>query len=243
MARSLPITDARKRDSHVLFETDAARERYHVVGPGGAAVRIDRLIRTTADTSLEALHHRFGGDEGLSQALVKGDPEVDLAAVGRRLSGASRVWLSPTDGILYSARSLQVVYGPDGVEKSRADFLDVEATVVPDGPPLVWSGRLMAADEVVRKFVFSRKLRLRHVDGLTYDFLHEMARTLQETGKLLFVGAGPKGQQPIILTRNGSPWRGFLDGRVEGSAYRLVLHLTNLELKAPPPKVAPEGTS
>jgi hypothetical protein len=31
------------------------------------------------------------------------------------------------------------------------------------------------------------------------------------------------------------PYRGFLEGRTRGDTYRLVLHLSNLELKAPKP--------
>ena len=45
--------------------------------------------------------------------------------------------------------------GPDGVEKSRAEFVDVEATVR-GGLPVVWTGRLIPLDEALRKFVFTR---------------------------------------------------------------------------------------
>ena len=67
-----------------------------------------------------------------------------------------------------------------------------------------------------------------------------MAKTLAAEKKLLLVGTGPKGQQPLIFTTNGAPYRGFLEGRVSpgGDGYRLILHLSNLELKAPPPKDA-----
>ena len=47
----------------------------------------------------------------------------------------------------------------------------------------------------------------------------------------MFVGAGEKGNEPLILNRGGIPYRGFLEGRVKGKSYCLILHLTNLELK------------
>jgi hypothetical protein len=47
------------------------------------------------------------------------------------------------------------------------------------------------------------------------------------------LGAGPKSRDPLILRRGGSPYRGFLEGRVQGELYSLILHLSNLELKAP----------
>jgi len=84
---------------------------------------------------------------------------------------------------------------------------------------------------VIRRFAFVRKLQLRHVNGLTFDFLYEIAETLQKEGKLMYVGAGKKAQQPLIFQTNGTPFRGFLEGRVDGDGYRLVLHLSNLEIK------------
>jgi hypothetical protein len=89
----------------------------------------------------------------------------------------------------------------------------------------------MPIEDAVRRFAFVRKLQLRHVNGLTFDFLYEIAKTLEESGKLMFVGAGKKGAQPLIFQTNGTPFRGFLEGRVKDESYKLVLHLSNLEIK------------
>ena len=50
----------------------------------------------------------------------------------------------------------------------------------------------------------------------------------------MLVGAGPKSNQPLIFQRNGSAYRGFLEGRTQGDKYCLLLHLSNLELKGVP---------
>jgi hypothetical protein len=47
------------------------------------------------------------------------------------------------------------------------------------------------------------------------------------------VGAGPAGREPLVMQQNGVPWRGFLEGRVDGDRHCLVLRLSNMELKAP----------
>ena len=73
-----------------------------------------------------------------------------------------------------------------------------------------------------------------HTDGLTYDFLHRMAVLLETKDTLVSIGAGPKGRDPLVLERNGTPYRAFLEGRTQGDKYRLVLHLSDLELKRPP---------
>ena len=99
--------------------------------------------------------------------------------------------------------------------------------------PIVWTGRMLGRAEAARRFAFSRKCRLRHVDGLTYEFLFAMAKELDEADSLVLVGAGAGGSDPIILERNGLPYRGFVEGRVSGGRYLLVLHLTSLELVVP----------
>ena len=46
----------------------------------------------------------------------------------------------------------------------------------------------------------------------------------------MMIGGG-KGNEPIILNDGGKPFRGFLEGRVEGDSYCLILHLSNQEFK------------
>lgn len=88
--------------------------------------------------------------------------------------------------------------------------------------------------EVYNKYVFAKKRQIVHVNGLTYDFLFNMAKELEESGNLLLMGAGPKSNEPLVLTRGGQRYRGFLEGRTQGDKYCLILHLSNLELKAAP---------
>ena len=81
--------------------------------------------------------------------------------------------------------------------------------------------------------MFAAKLQVVHVNGLTYDFLVEIAKELEQKESLLLVGAGPKSNQPLVFMRGGTPYRGFLEGRTQGDSYCLILHLSNLELRAP----------
>ncbi len=233
MPRLISIADAKKRDAQIELVSPKRPERVRwVAKTNGAPLRLERMIKCTEKTTYEALMAKHGNDAAaLSKALIAGDPEIDLEQVGRRLGNATRVWVGPEGNVLYAARVLQIVIAPDGAEKSRQDFIDVEATVGEEQPPLLWSGRLMPADQVVRRFALVRKVQLRHVNGLTFDFLYEMASQLDKEGKMLRVGAGPRAQLPLIFQTNGSPFHGFLEGRVDGDAYQLVLHLSNLEIK------------
>ncbi|MFO0746396.1 MAG: hypothetical protein U1F43_12080 [Myxococcota bacterium] len=231
-AREIRITDEAHRDAKVVMEPTRWTTTRRMVGPGDSAISMTALVKVPEKLHYEPLIARFGSDEALADALAASDPDVDLELTGRRVGPADRVWVRADGSVLYTGRVLQVVTNPDGSEKERKDFVDVEATVEDDSA-LPWSGRLFPVDEVVHRFALTRKLQIRHVDGLTYEFLHGFAKTLQERRTLLLVGAGPGARKPLIFQKNGSPYRGFLEGRVDETRYRLVLHLSNLELKRP----------
>lgn len=232
MPRFLNITDDRARDAQVEVTGPAKPPKRSFVGPKGNAAKSTRLVKTTEGRDLVGLTRTFPDGEELARALVRGDPEIDLEQVGRRVGNANQVWIGPEGKVLYAARALKVVTDAAGAETSRDDFVDVEATVLEDAA-LPWTGRLLPVDRVVRSFALVQKLQLRHINGLTFDFLHEIAKNLQEKQRMLFVGAGDKGGGPLIFQRNGSPYRGFLEGRADADGFLLVLHLSNLELKRP----------
>lgn len=166
------------------------------------------------------------------QIIIEEDAEIDLEAAGRRTGPTDRVLLDPDGNVLYAAAEVEVVCDRRGVEVERRAPADTPGNVDGDAP-LMWTGRMLSRAEAARRFAFTRNCRLRHVDGLTYEFLFTMAEELHEADSLVLVGAGPGGRDPIILERNGLPYRGFLEGRVSDDRYLLVLHLTHLELTAP----------
>jgi len=125
---------------------------------------------------------------------------------------------------------MEIVYTPEGDVKSTEDFKDQEPTVIED-VALPWTGKLMPISAVFKKFVLLRKLQISHLDGLTFDFLYDIAKLLQDKKSMVYLGGGPAGKDPLIFQRNGTPLRGFIEGRVKEGSYLLVLHLSNLELK------------
>jgi hypothetical protein len=127
---------------------------------------------------------------------------------------------------------MEIVRNPDGTEKTRRPKKMQTPNVGPE-QPIQWSGKFLPKKDVFNKFVMSGKLQLHHINGLTYDFLFNIARELEKKESLLLVGAGPKSSHPLILRRGSVPYRGFLEGRTKGDEYALILHLSNMELKTP----------
>jgi hypothetical protein len=174
--------------------------------------------------------HATLGEVGTS--LIEGDPEIDLETTGRFLRDTSRVYVDVDGEIVHKVRFFEVIRNPDGSERTRRSRKLLPPNIAAE-TPLRWSGVFIKKDEACRKFVFSGKVQLHHINGLTYDFLYGMAKELEEKDSLMLLGAGLKSNQPLILRRGGSPYRGFLEGRTDGNKYCLVLHFSNLELKAP----------
>jgi len=168
----------------------------------------------------------------IAQALLTGDPEVDIETVGREVGRCDRVFINGQGQPLYSARPVEVHYDGRGHETARRDPVVVPANLMPETPP-VWSGRLLSRDEAVRRYAFTRAWQVRHTNALEYDFLHGLAAYLEQQQSLALVGSGPRGTGPLITERNATPMKGFLEGRTRGDSYLLVLHLAAFELRPP----------
>jgi len=238
MARSLNIANDKGRDAIVSAETLRKPLRVRWLDPRGRQVQPVRLLKSTIDRDYDALLAAHIAPDALAKALIAGDPELDLERCGSYLRETARVYVDADKRVVHSVDELEIVRAPDGSEKERRQKVATHPNTGIE-TPLKWSGRLVPKKDAVRRFVFVQSQQIVHVNGLTYDFLFAMAKELEAAQSLLLLGAGPKGNQPLVFQRSGTPFRGFLEGRTEGDKYALVLHLTNLELKRP--EVAESG--
>lgn len=228
MIRAIHITNDRKRDAQVAFDARPVASTLRRVMPSGEEPVTVRLVKTTAEMNRCLREHSDTGQ--LIDALVQGDPDVDMELTGRKLRRTRRLFVNRKYEIVYHVNLFRVVLNPDGTERERRDLTKVSGNV--NQPvPLRWTGRFYPVGEAMRRFVFSRNYQLRHVNGATFDLLYGMARQLSEADAMVLIGAGKKGTDPVLLSRGGQPYRGFLEGRVEGEKYCLILHLTDIELK------------
>ncbi len=228
---AINISNAKNRDATVALEAVRPRRDVHYIDENHNMVINRRLLKTDVAHDLATLTKKDDDLEKLGKKLVTDDPEIDLENFGKFLSETSRVYVSEK-GILHSVEEFEVIYNPDGSERERRPRKK-EMQNVNGETPLKWTGKFIKKKEAVKKFVFATKKQLIHVNGLTYDFLYEMAKELQEKDSLMLLRGGEKGNQPLILNRGGKPYNAFLEGRVDGDAYCLILHLSNMELKKP----------
>jgi hypothetical protein len=197
------------------------------------------ILKSTITCDIDALLKQAGGGlDAVAQKLIHSDAEVDVENVGRFLKETRRVFVDQDGKVVHKIKQFEIIRNPDGTERERRPRKVGQANTATE-LPLKWSGKLMKKSEVFNRFVFSGKQQIVHINGLTYDFLFGIAKELEEQQSLMLIGAGPKGTSPLIFTRGGQQYRGFLEGRTQAETYLLVLHLSNMELKAPPKVEAP----
>ncbi len=230
MMRAIHIANEKQRDAEVAFHMQAQKSRVHTILPDGTEKINVKLLKATAAIDEEELVAGYEDLTTLAQVLIEDDPEIDMEVIGKKLFRTHKLYVDKDNKIAYRINLFQVIRNPDGTEKERRDLNRVPSNVNA-AVPLKWTGKKYPKADAVRRFVFTRKYQIRHINGVTFDFLYNMAKELQESNTLMLVGGGPKGNQPILLTRGGEPYRGFLEGRVEGERYCLILHLTNIEMK------------
>jgi hypothetical protein len=232
------ISNATNRDATVVATSTTAKEKT-IPSKAGKPVTFQRYVAAGEGKLHESLSREFG--DSYSQQLIEGDPEIDIEMVGRTIDGTNTVLLDKDGQPLFCAPEvLEIIYGPDGKEVERRTPVEI-APNVNEEIPVKWTGKLIPRADLVRKYAIKRSMQLRHVDGVTYDFLHAIAKELDEKDSVMLLGGGEGGKGPLVLQSNGSPYRGFLDGRVEGDTYILLLHLSSMELKKPAAKVEKEA--
>ena len=228
----ISLSNSKGRDAQVMAESVRVPLRVRWLDEDDRQASSVRIMKGTIDRDYDFLLGKFSAPEQVAEGLIKGDPEIDLESVGSFLRDTSRVYINTDKEIVHGVTQIEIVRNPDGTEKLRRPK-KVATTNISVDQPLRWSGKLLPKREVFNKFVMVAKQQIVHINGLTYDFLFEMARELEQKDSLLLLGAGPKANQPLILRRGSLPYRGFLEGRTRGDEYCLLLHLSNIELKAP----------
>lgn len=225
------ISNAKNRDAVVAMEGLSPVREVYYRDENGTPVINRKLLKSDVDHDLAKLMKKRKKLESVAKVLIKDDPEIDIERFGKYLAETSRVYVSQR-GIVHVVDEFEVIKNPDGTVRERRprkkDLQNINTDV-----PLKWTGKYIKKKEAVHRFVFTNKKQLVHINGLTYDFLFQMAKELDKRDSLLLIRGGEKGDQPVVMNRGGKPYNAFLEGRVKGDSYCLILHLSNMELKRP----------
>lgn len=229
--KKINIANSKKRDATLGFEAKPTRQKVFQVLQDGSEKNNIKILKSTCETSIEFLSSQYEGLEQLSQVIISTEVDVDIEKVGKKIEGLKKIYVDQNNNPVFNVKLIEIIKDKDGSEQKRQEFVQKDANISLDNLPIKWSGKLIPKVMAIKKFVFAKHYQIRHVNGLTFDFLFEMAKELNDKDSLMFVGGGEKGNEPLVITSGGTPYRGFLEGRIQEDKYMLLLHLTNLELK------------
>ncbi len=229
MSRYIHIADAKGRDAEIIFNSRPKKPTVKLVTEKGEEVQSLRVLKGAINNSFEGMSKSIGEGEAIAQAMITSDPEIDLNITGRFINGSSRVYIDKDLKPVSRITKKEIVHNPDGSVKEERVPKELLANILSE--IAVKPGKLFPKKDMYNKLVFAKKYQLHHINGLTFDFLFEMAKELHDKESLMMLGGGAKGNEPLVFQDGGKTYRAFLEGRVKDNTYVLLLHLSNLELK------------
>ena len=230
MSRQINLADNKGRNAEVIFKSFTKKPLVKSVTALGENTQTVRVLKSVAENSYEHLLKTNGDDEAVAKSLINSYPEIDLLMTGLFVSETSKVYINSDLKPVFRVQKKEMVYLPDGTLKEERTPKETIANILSEHP-IKPAGKLLPKKEVYNKFVFSKKYQLSHVNGLTFDFLFEMAKELETQDSMLMLAGGAKGNEPLVFQDGGKTYRAFLEGRTKDQAYVLLIHLSNLELK------------
>ncbi|NMC03679.1 MAG: hypothetical protein GYA24_00635, partial [Candidatus Lokiarchaeota archaeon] len=212
-----------------MASTVHAQRHYHK-SPGGKKVASSRLLVFDSSKSTEKI---LAMNDHV-KALKDGDPDLDMEIVGRRIR-ASNIYVDKDYQPVYSYKSFDILIKPNGERIERPHVTldqNVNATL-----PVRVTDKYMDPRELLTKYIFRKSYFLSHHDGTSYKFLHDIATDLAKRKmfvRLQAYDSEGKKTAPLILSSNGTPFPvAFLEGKVDGDKYCLILHVADREFKVP----------
>jgi hypothetical protein len=164
--------------------------------------------------------------------LLKEDPEIDMQHAGLVLENITRGYRVPgTAELTGNFKKMVAQFATDGTLKKKAP-IDLKDPNLDTETPIKM-GKTMPIKEAFSKFVFHNHFVIRHDDGVQFEFLYNIAKELWEKQEVASLGAGPKGNQPLVFVQGPTAYKAFLYGEVQDGKYRLLVLLTRLEIKVP----------
>ncbi|MFX1325770.1 MAG: hypothetical protein ACFE8N_12525 [Promethearchaeota archaeon] len=212
-----------------LIPTHRNNKQFHVT-PEGEKASHRRLIKFDSELRDETLLQ----ENDLAQKLMDSDLDIDIELAGKFVRRTSRITVTNTLEPVYNYAMYDLLTLPNGELQERPHMQNMGNinTLI----PVRITDELADPQDLLFEYTFRKSYYIVHHDGVTYKFLYEIAERLHKAQKFARVDTynpETKKRESLILTDGGRKFpRAYLSGAVKGEQYRLVLYLSDQELKA-----------
>lgn len=234
MIRYIKIEDEDKRDAEITFKSVTQKNLVYLALENGKKPINKKVIKSSKDFTLESLIGKTDPSQeeydDFSEKLISDDKEIDFELFGKFIDKTDRIYTDKNLNPVYNVELSEKVFDTDGNLKEERVPSYLNSNISGESV-LRWTGKYIPKTKLYNKVVFSSKYQIKHINGLTFDFLFKISKTLQDRNSFMMLGGG-KGNDPLIFNDGGKPYRGFLEGKVKDNSYCLILHLSNQEYKS-----------
>lgn len=171
----------------------------------------------------------------LLNELIVSDPDVDIEIAGKHVSSTTRITVNQKYEPVYSYILYDVLEKPNGdiIERPHQKSLgNINSKI-----PMIIMDKLHDPQELALQYIFRKHYYITHSDGVTYKFLYDIASKLAQSSKFAEIETfNPltKKREPLVLVDGGRKFpRAYVEGKVDGNSYCLILHLSDQELMKP----------
>tara|TARA_B100000427_G_scaffold323318_1_gene326559 strand:- start:451 stop:1158 length:708 start_codon:yes stop_codon:yes gene_type:complete len=233
MIRYIKIQDEDKRDAELTFRSITEQNKIYLALENGDKPVTKKVIKSSINYTLDNLIGKKEPSQedynNFSEKLINEDFEIDFELFGMCLRKTDRIYTDNEFNPIFNVNIIEKVYDSKGilVEEKSPTYL---SSNISGENILKWTGKYIPKSKIYNKVVFSSKYQIKHINGLTFDFLYDISKKLHEKKSFMILGGG-KGNDPLIFNDGGKPYRGFLEGKIDGKSYCLILHLSNQEYK------------
>ncbi len=229
-----------KIDTVLSMATTSRKAWRNHRSPEGKKVYSYRLLTFDTNKSPEKV---LAGDNP-AKSLKDSDPEFDIESAGLRVR-TNNIVVDSAMKPVYTYKAYDVLVKPDGKQIERPHMShepNVNATL-----PVRVTDKMADPAELMTRYIFRKSYFITHHDGTSYKFLYELATSLaskKQFARLMAYDPEAKKAAPLILSSIGTPFpAAFLEGRVDGDKYCLIMHLADREFKIPDKEIEEPGDS
>ncbi len=239
--KKIAIQDKKKRSAIVGYEsaTNSGRKK----SESNKIRRVKAIPEKRYDKVYRNENGEMRTDEEIFNQFISSNSEVDFEKTGCEIKHLQRFYTDsngePANGIWFE----ETIFDKEGNVKDVHPMEKRQSNVADVTNPLQWTNKYISYETAAKKYVVSQVYKICHVDSLTFDFLYEIARDLEDHNAVMYMGMGEKGDEPVVFREGGKPYRVFLKGATDknknaikiGSSERryfeLLLLLSEMEYK------------
>lgn len=217
--KKIAIQDKKMRSAIVGYEsaTETGRQKTE----SHKVRRVKTLPEKRYDRVFCDENGKLKDDADIFRQFIQTNSEIDFEKTGCEIKHLQRFYTDrngePANGIWFE----ETIFDKDGNVKDCHPLEKKQGNVTDVSNPLQWTNKYISCEVAAKKYVFTQIYRICHVDSLTFDFLYDIARDLEEHNAVMYMGMGETGDEPVVFREGGKPYRVFLKGKTDKNNYSL----------------------